>query len=148
MNERGPNETGADLAQPGASETRTATPAVPDATEPLAAVRALQYQLNTLLILLFIMSGTLAVHFYVQCRYSGREVRNLREHALPQINQYNTNTLPQVQRFLNDLARYAEQHSDVVPILVRYGLVARREAPAPGATPAPGVAAPPPAAKP
>jgi hypothetical protein len=72
-------------------------------------------------------------------------VRNLREHALPQIQQYNTNTVPQVQRFLKELARYAEQRPDLVPILARYGLVPRSEAP-PGALPPPGV--PPPTAKP
>ncbi len=133
-------------AQPASGEVPTATSALPDSADPLAAMKMLQYQFNTLLILLFIISGTLAVYFYVQCRYSGREVRNLRANAVPQINQYNTNTVPQVQRFFADLARYAEQRPDVVPILTRYGLVSGNEAPMPGATPPPG--APPPAVRP
>ncbi len=107
-----------------------------DAGAVLAAVNALQYQFNTLLILMLIVSGTLAVFFYVQCRHSGQEVRNLRENALPQIRQYNTNTVPQMQRFLNDLTRYAEQRPDIVPLLTRYGL-----SPKPATTP--GLAAPP-----
>jgi hypothetical protein len=126
------------------SSTRSLPATAADSSDPgdaLAAVKALQYQFNTLLILLLIVSGTLAVYFYVQCRHSGRELRNLRENVVPQIDQYNTNAVPQMQRFLADLNRYAQQRPDIVPLLNRYGLQVKPAS-------APGAAAPPAASQP
>jgi hypothetical protein len=127
--------------RPAAGPNKPATsdaPSTPaDSGELLTAVKSLQYQFNTLLILMLIVSGTLAVFFYMQCRHSGWEVRNLRENVVPQIDQYNTNTVPQMQRFLGDLARYAEQRPEVVPILKRYGLQPKPATATPPAAPPP-----------
>jgi hypothetical protein len=107
-----------------------------------AELKAIQRQLSNLMIVLLVVSGTLAIFLLQEVRYAKADFANLRsqseqlDEARQVIANYNQKSVPAMQGFLSQLGEYAKTHPDVLPILAKYGL-ARRNPEGAGAAPAP-----------
>ena len=110
--------TNDDLPQQGLKPGPSPTGSSEEQVTP-ALVRRLQQQVNTLLILLLVVSGTLSVFLLRQVSLQRKEMDRLR----PVVAQYNTNVVPRLQEFMNQLGEYSRTHPEVMPILTKYGLV-------------------------
>ena len=120
------------------SSTTPTTNGSVDLKETCATLR---HQLNSVLILLLVVSTTMTIFFMRQVSMARKDIELLR----PAVADYQTNAAPALQEFTRKLQEYAKTHSDVVPILVKYGVVqVAPPASAPTATP---TAAPKPAPK-
>ena len=103
-----------------------------NSTEDLRETCAtLRYQLNSVLILLLIISGTLMIYFLRQSTLTRKD----RDAMSQTVAAYNQNDAPVLSEFAAKLREYAKTHSDVVPILAKYGVVQVSNAPAPAAGP-------------
>lgn len=103
-------------------------PTAPSATGPTVTpetLRALQRQINTLLILLLVISGTFTVYLYQKVRHARRDLVALRPQAQKVIVGYQQQTEPAMQDFLTKLKAFAQENPDIVPYLEKYGLVER-----------------------
>ena len=129
----------------GASSEAPATPFSerrPAAPDLAAELKATQRQLSNLMIVLLVVSGTLAIFLLQEVRYAKADFANLQSQSeqLDQARQiianYNQKSVPAMQGFLSQLGEYSKAHPDVLPILAKYGLV-RRNPEGPGAAPAP-----------
>jgi hypothetical protein len=97
-------------------------------------LRMAQRQLSNLMVVLLVVSGTLAIFLWQQVRYAKADLVTLQvqsqqlEQARQIIADYNSKSVPAMQKFLNDLGQYAGSHPDVLPIMAKYGLVQRKPA--------------------
>jgi hypothetical protein len=96
-------------------------------------VSSLRCQLNTALLLLFIVSATFTVYLMRQasmgrkdCAQASEMVRKVQ----PMIAEYNKTAVPMLQDFNKHLLEFAKSHPDVTPILVKYGVMQNGAAPA------------------
>lgn len=111
------------------NETTPPANAPEDLRETCAALR---HQLNSVLVLLFLVSATLLFSFMKQSSEIGKQ-----RDMLQQIVQgYQQQTEPAVNNFSAKLREYGKTHPDVVPILVKYGVVQLSNPAAPAAAPA------------
>ena len=92
---------------------------------------ALRHQLNSVLILLLIVSATLTVFFMRQVSMARKDIETLQ----PIVTDYQTNAAPALQEFTRKLQEYAKSHPDVVPILAKYGVVQVAASNSPAAPP-------------
>lgn len=95
------------------------TPASNSTEDLKATCASLRHQLNSVLILLLIVSSTLTVFFLRQSTLA-RKDRDLLSQT---VTEYQQNAVPALNEFTAKLREYAKTHSDVVPILVKYGVV-------------------------
>jgi hypothetical protein len=129
--------------QPGDETTSAGTPTPfsrPAGTESDLAeqLRMAQRQLSNLmvvlLVFLLVVSGTLAIFLWQQVRYAKADLVTLQvqsqqlDQAKQIIAEYNSKSVPAMQKFINDLGQYAGSHPDVLPIMAKYGLVQRKPA--------------------
>jgi hypothetical protein len=104
-------------------------------------LRTTQRQLSNLMLVLLVVSGTLAIFLLQQVRYARADVGSLQaqaqqiEQARQMIADYNANNVPAMKNFIQQLGEYATTHPDVLPVLAKYGLATRRPNPAPAQTP-------------
>jgi len=108
--------------------TSTSVTSVEDLKETCASLR---HQLNSALILLLVVSATLSVFFLRQVTLARKDRDNLR----PAIADYQQNAVPALNDFTAKLREYAKTHPDVVPILVKYGVVQATNPAAPSSAP-------------
>ena len=94
----------------------TQTPNQEDLRETCAALR---HQLNSVLVLLFLVSATLGFFFLRQSSEVGKQRDMLKQ----VVENYQRNTEPAVNNFTGKLREYGKAHPDVMPILVKYGVV-------------------------
>lgn len=83
-----------------------------DVEELVERIDSLQRLVGTVLLLLLIVSGTLAVFLYWQVRNANRELESGRQ----QVMRLNA----QQQQFFNSMAEFARTHSDFAPIVAKY----------------------------
>jgi hypothetical protein len=93
-----------------------ASPGTEDLKETCAALR---HQLNTVLILLLIVSGTLTIFFFRQSTLARKD----RDLLSQNVTSYQQDAVPALNEFMAKLREYAKTHPDVVPILAKYGVV-------------------------
>jgi len=97
--------------------------------EMVAQLRTAQRNVSNLLIMLLVVSGTLCMFLVQQVRYDRADLNGLRAQdqqvlqARQIIADYNQRTIPAVQSFLKQLGEYSKAHPDVLPIMLKYGLV-------------------------
>lgn len=91
----------------------------PGSEDLKATCAALRHQLNTVLILLLIVSGTTGIFFLRQVNMARGQIKNF----TPVVANYQQNTKPIIDDFVARLREYAKTHQDVVPILAKYGVV-------------------------
>jgi len=134
--------------EPGAGAPADAAPGKPtpfSSPEPAdadlaAELKTTQRQLANLMIVLLVVSGTLAIYLFQQVRYVKADMAALQAQsqqliqAKQVIASYNQNNVPAMQKFLEQVGEYSKTHPDVLPILAKYGLV-QRSPDAPGSTP-------------
>jgi hypothetical protein len=117
-------------------ETKTSDPVVEP--ENLGAqCAALQRQVFTLLIALFVVSGTLTVFLWRQARYAQKDIEAVKAPAAQLIQAFNQEK-PGMDKFVGQLVEYGRAHPDFVPILNKYRIpLTTTSAPvAPAVTPA------------
>ena len=114
------------------------SPAGPDLALEL---KTTQRQLSNLMLVLLVVSGTLAIFLLQQVRYAKADLGSVQgqaqqlEQARQMIADYNANNVPAMSNFLQQLGEYAKTHPDVMPILAKYGLATRTANAAPAQTP-------------
>jgi hypothetical protein len=79
----------------------------------------LRCQLNSVLVLLLIVSATLTIFFMRQAT----EARKQRDAIQRVVTEYNQIGVPALNDFTAKLREYAKTHPDVVPILTKYGVM-------------------------
>jgi len=94
-------------------------PSEPKTEDLKQTCAALRYQLNSVLMLLLVVSGTLTIYFFGQ----STQARKQRDAFQQTVDDYNQKTLPVLTDFTGKLREYAKTHPDVVPILAKYGVV-------------------------
>ena len=107
-----------------------------------AQLKAAQRQITNLLILLLVVSGTFSIFLWQQVHHDRLNLDMLaqqeRQMAQAQqvIDNYNDQAVPAMSRFFQQLNEYAKSHPDVLPILMKYGLLQEKPE-ASGAAPKP-----------
>ena len=101
------------------NESPTNAPAPDDLTEQVASLRC---QVNLLLLALIIVSGTLATYLLYQSHAIGRDLAVLEPQAQAVVQNYDRN-IPAIQKFVQDLTAYGQQHPDFQLILKKYGIL-------------------------
>ena len=84
-----------------------------------AQCAALQRQVFTLLIALFVVSGTLTVFLWRQARYAQKDIEAVKAPAAQLIQAFNQEK-PGMDKFVGQLVEYGRTHPDFVPILNKY----------------------------
>lgn len=79
----------------------------------------LQYQLNSALILVCVVSLTLTGYLFLQYRAVRREKANLQS----VVTRFQTETQPVLQNLNNQLVEFGKTNPDIRPLLDRYGVV-------------------------
>jgi hypothetical protein len=100
----------------------------------------LQQTVNTMLVLLVVVSGTLTIFLVRQWRFAKTDLDTLRPQAAQIISDYNRLSAPAMQEFLRKLTDYSKTHPDFAPIAAKYHLNDSAVKPASGpvtASPAP-----------
>ena len=106
-------------------------PNTPDVNDLQAQCQWLRRQIQTILILLILVSTTFTCYLWLQVRYASKDLSQVR----PVIDEYTKTLGPQMDDFARKLADYGRQHPDFNAIYTKYGLNQVTQAPA--ATPAP-----------
>jgi hypothetical protein len=103
----------------------------PDVNELQAQCQWLRRQVQTILIMLILVSATLTCYLWLQVRYASKDLSQVR----PVIEEYNKTQAPAMDDFAKKLADYGRQHPDFNAVYTKYGL---NQVPAvPVVTPAP-----------
>ena len=100
------------------NESKTGFPTSAELTDQIAALRR---QMNTLLLALVVVSGTLTVYLWYQSRITGKEVDAIRPQVL-QVMQVFNQANPIVEKLVPQLVAYGQAHPDFQPILKKYGI--------------------------
>lgn len=79
----------------------------------------LQFQLNSALILVCVVSLTLTGYLFLQYRAVRREKANLQS----VVTRFQTETQPVLQNLNNQLVEFGKTNPDIRPLLDRYGVV-------------------------
>jgi len=108
------------------------TTTTPDMNELQAQCQSLRRQIQTILILLIMVSATFTLFLWRQVRYASTD---LNQQIRPVIAEYNKNLGPQMDDFVRKLTDYGRSHPDFNAIYTKYGLNQAPQTPA--ATPAP-----------
>jgi hypothetical protein len=97
-------------------------PSQPAANDLQEQYHALRQTLNTMLVLLVMVSGTLTIFLVRQWRFAKTDLDMLRPQAAQIINDYNRVSAPAMQDFMRRLAEYSRSHPDFAPIAAKYRL--------------------------
>ncbi len=115
----------------------TIQPTAPTEAEDLKQqCAALQRQMQTLLLALIIVSGTLSVFLWRQVRYARRDLEAIKPAAAQVIQEFNQSR-PNLDAFVAKVAEYGRTHPNFAPIMNKYRIVPPAAAPAPAAAPKP-----------
>jgi hypothetical protein len=98
----------------------------PDVNELQAQCQWLRRQIQTILILLILVSATLTCYMWLQVRYASKDLTQVR----PVIEEYTKTQGPAMDDFARKLADYGRQHPDFNAIYTKYGLNQVNQAPA------------------
>ena len=98
------------------------SPSQPAAIDLQAQCDGLRQTLNTMLVLLVVVSGTLTIFLVRQWRFAKTDLDMLRPQAEQVINEYNRVSAPAMQEFVRKLADYSKSHPDFTPIAAKYHL--------------------------
>jgi predicted negative regulator of RcsB-dependent stress response len=102
------------------------TPTNPEVNELSAQCQWLRRQIQTILILLILVSATLTGFLWMQVRYAGRD---LSTQYRPAIEEWTKKQGPAIDDFVRKLADYGRQHPDFNAIYIKYGLNQATQAP-------------------
>ncbi len=94
----------------------------PGAGDLQAQIDSLRSLVNTMLILLIVVSGTLNIYFWRQFRSSKADLNTISQTALPAINEYTSKGGPAIDEFLRKVVDYGKTHPDFAPIMTKYQL--------------------------
>ncbi|MGA9777760.1 MAG: hypothetical protein ACLPRE_12250 [Limisphaerales bacterium] len=100
------------------NEPQTNIPVPDDLADQVASLRR---QITHLLLVLIVISGTLATYLFYQAHTFGNDLGVLEPQAREVIQNYNKN-LPNIQKFVQELVTYGQTHPDFQPILKKYGI--------------------------
>ena len=107
------------------------SPVQPTPSDPMAG---LQRQLQNLMIAVLVVSGTLCLVLLSQARYAKRDLQMIQGPA-NQIIQSFKQEKPMMDNFINKVAEYGKTHSDIQPLLQKYGVQMTNTSPATSAAP-------------
>jgi hypothetical protein len=103
---------------------------ISNSSEDLKATCALlRHQLNSVLVLLLVVSATSTIFFMRQAGEAGKQ----RDAIQRIVTEYNQTSEPALNEFTAKLREYARTHPDVVPILTKYGVLQVNNPAAPAA---------------
>src|SRR5664280_414994 len=117
------------------NEIQSKTPDSPETSELQNRCASLDRRLSFLLLVVFVISGTLTVFIGVQSRRLGRDLTASLPQATEIMNKAKPET-PVISAFMSKLAEYGRTHPEFAPITAKYRLTTN--APAAGAPPAAG----------
>ncbi len=89
-----------------------------DVTQLRAEYESLRSLTSSLLVLLLVVSGTLNLFFWRQFRAAKATTTEVRQI----VAEYNQNTVPAINEFLNKLIDFEKKNPDFGPILLKYGV--------------------------
>jgi len=102
---------------------QTPAPAVEPATDDLQSqIASLRSLVNSMLVLLIIVSGTLNIFFWRQYKTSKTDLNALSQQAPAMIAEYNSKQGPIMDEFIKKITEYGRSHPDFAPIMTKYGL--------------------------
>jgi hypothetical protein len=101
---------------------------VDTSSDTSSEIAALRNQVFNLLVALIVVSGTLTLFLYRQASVSGKDI-DVVNHQIDTYKQAE----PAIMSFVNQLGAYGMTHSDIRPILSKYGIVVAPTQPAPQA---------------
>jgi len=78
----------------------------------------LRKQLQVVLLLLILVSGTLTLFLWRQVKYTSQDLKGVR----PVIEEYNKTSAPAMEDFVKKVAEYGRTHPDFAAIYNKYGL--------------------------
>lgn len=87
-----------------------------------AQVEALQHLVNSVLILVVVLSGTLNIYFLRQWRTVSKDLAGVRPQASQMIAEYQKVSAPLMNDFVRRITDYGRTHPDFAPILAKYNL--------------------------
>jgi hypothetical protein len=129
------------------SDLESSKTPVADTSELRQLCASLQRQVTTLLVAVFVLSGTLTVFLWRQARYARADLEVLKPPAAHLIQSFKQEKLL-MDDFVAKLAEFGKKHPDFAPILAKYKIqpAAAQPAAVPGLTSAPPAIAVPPLA--
>lgn len=122
----------------------TQTPEPVESNSLRAECDALRQLVVSLLVLILMLSGTLAIFLLRQYKNTNADLDTIRPQVAAVMTQYQKSVGPVMDEFIRKVTDYGHTHPDFAPIMTKYGL---GQKPAPGATPALPTASPMPGAK-
>jgi hypothetical protein len=87
-------------------------------------IDSLRSIVTSLLILLFIVSGTLNIYLWRQFQTTSKDLDGFRPYAMNVLNGYQKGDGPAVEGFVRSLVEFSQKNPDFSPILIKYGLKA------------------------
>jgi hypothetical protein len=100
------------------NESDTNPPAPTELTDQITALRR---QVNSLLLALIVVSGTLTVFLWYQSRVTGKSIDALKPEAVRVTRLFEQNR-PAMDKLVRQLIVYGQSHPDFQPILKKYGI--------------------------
>ena len=107
-------------------------------TELEGRVQSQRFHLQVTLGVLLLLAAVVNVFLYQQIRIVHAQSRALDQNVKElrtAVSDYETNTLPWIQRFAVDIPRFAAGHADFRAVFDKYDLGAAKPAPAPAPAP-------------
>lgn len=80
-------------------------------------IAVLRNQIFTLLVALIVVSGTLTLFLYRQASVTGKDLDTGKQ----LLKNYNLSQ-PEIMNFVNQLGAYGMTHTDIRPLLAKYGI--------------------------
>ena len=103
------------------NELESKIPDGSDADDLSSQVAELRRAVVALLVALFVVSGTISVFLGVQSRRFGKELDATRPQAAKAVD-FIAKEQPVIRSFAARLADYGRTHSDIRPLIARYGI--------------------------
>ncbi len=100
----------------------TKTSAQPDLAQLQAQYDSLRHLVVSLLVLLFVVSGTLNLYLLRQVKNARNDLGGIRPQVAQMVAEYKKVREPAMNDFLKKLTDYAKGHPDFVPVLAKYGV--------------------------
>lgn len=107
------------------------TPSPTNSGDLQAQIDSLRSLINTILVLVIVVSGTLNIYFWRQFRSSKTDLNNIVQQASVVVKEYDTKNGPAVDEFLKRITEYGRTHPDFEPIMKKYQLNQVKPAAAP-----------------
>jgi hypothetical protein len=85
-------------------------------------LESLQQLVNSMLVLLLVVSGTFTIFILRQWKNAHNDLQAVRPRVAQMVAEYQATSEPVVKDFINRLTEFEKRYPDFAPILAKYGL--------------------------